>query len=203
MIFFDNLEWPLLKLICFEILSWNKVKTVPLLFNLLYMGEVHCLFVSWKQIFSSNWGNTSAPQGLSQPWQKGLEQTALLLHFSPLFPFGEAPLLALPSIALHSKPQVCSPHCTYRILFSTNSRQTTVVLSNLAHQNKSRSPSTVGLHHQQIPAWKLPQKPSTINKLLQENCHNRTTTSANFHLKISTGVLHHQQGPTWEHLCYH
>lgn len=118
-------------------------------------GEVHCLFnrsYILETDFSSNWGNTSPPQGLSQAWQKGLEHTALLLHFSPLFTFGEAPLLALPSSALHSKPQVCPLHCTYRILVSTNSHQTAVVLSNFAHQNKSRSPSTVGLHHQQIPA---------------------------------------------------
>ena len=62
-----------------------------------------------------------------------------------------------------------------------NSHQTTAVLSTIATQNKSSSPSTVMLHHPQIPAWKFPQKHSTVNKLLQEKFHKSITPSTNFH----------------------
>lgn len=134
-----------------------------------------------------------------QPFSAFVEGAEADSFSSPLFTFEEAPSLALSSCTenlrsavcplptgflfplTHAKPLFCPPMLHIKI-------NPEVLLQWCSTINKF------------LQEYSYRSPPSPTNRSLQEKCDKRSTSSANIHLKITTGILHHKQVPTWEHL---
>lgn len=198
MILFDNLEWPLLKWtsVCFEILSWNKVKQCHFYPNLLRTEGSSLLFnrcYILKTDFSSNWGN---PSGLAEGAEA--DSYASILHFwrstfisstlhctaqatsglpSALHPqascFRKLTPNHSPTLHIKINPEVLLQWCsTINKFLHENSHRSTPPPTNSYKKN-----TTTELPHRQISTWRFPQEYSAISEVLPENIYGTTKIS--------------------------